>query len=105
MKSTAPASIAWPSCSSRERPVRKATGSAAALRAQGAQHVEARHLRQAPVDQRRLGLEAGLHGGEKGRAIGEGHDRIAVILEVGRHDLAIEVVVIDQDDPGGHARA
>ena len=105
MKSTAPASIAWPSRSSRDRPVRKATGQPAALRAQGAQHVEARHLRQAPVDQHRLGRKAGLHGGEHGRPVGEAHDRIAAILEVGRHDLAVELVVIDQDDPGWHARA
>ena len=73
--------------------------------AQGAQHVEAGHLRQAPVDQRRLGLDAGLHGREQSGAIGEAHDRIAVVLEIGRHDLAIEVVVIDQNDPGLHARA
>ena len=77
----------------------------AALRPQGAQHVEAGHLRQGPVDQHRLGREASLQGGQQGRAIGEVHDRVAAILEVAHHDLAVEVVVIDQDDPGLHRRA
>ena len=70
-----------------------------------AQQIEAGHVRQAPVDERHVGLEAALEGREQSHAIGKPLDREPAIFKLGRHGLAIESIVIDQGDPRAPAAA
>jgi hypothetical protein len=53
---------------------------------------------QRPVEQHQLGLEALLERSEAGFAVGEGVHREAVIAELRRQRLSIEIVVIHQRD-------
>lgn len=73
--------------------------------AQGAQQIETGHVRQGPIDQRKLGLDAGLHRRQQGGAIGKTEDGKPVILELGPQGLAIEFIVVDKDDWGLHGPA
>ena len=68
-----------------------------------AKQIEARHMRQAPIEQRRLCRDATLQGGEQSRSIRKPGNLIPAVTEVRRQCLSIQWVVIHQDYVGWHS--